>query len=564
MLNRTELDILREPTWRNEMTTYFHECLQIDSKKAKVIALDPNSHQKKILEVIEAQRKALEPVRVIVLKPRQTGSSTISGAVIYHAVRFHPAPAVIMAHDLDTAQSLFNICERFYNYGPESEKFPLKATNRKELSFEAHGPGSPEGRILVATAGKKTVGRGTTPLYLLCSEAAYYENAKTVLVALFNSIPDEKETVIIVESTANGMGGEFYQMWQAAKAGNSAYVPVFLSWKDFPEYAKKVHDPAWLEANLTGEEKTLISSYRLSLEQINWRRDKIANECMGDVELFKQEYPLNDIEAFLTSGRCRFDQIALNRYVTSVPLRGEMYLDASFSGDNVTFTPIDRGSVRIWKRPQPGHKYVIGADVARGIEIEGAPNQDLYDNSVGDVIDVGTGEQVAQIHGQFEPDEFGRRLALLGRWYNWTFVGVEANNDGLTVMNEMIHAGYPDSLIFARSTSPTGSRFVKPQKGWLTTELTRHHMINTLATALREMSILISSPETIDELRTFVTTAGGKIEAQAGSKDDRVFSLGIAMQMLSQRPSEPAKAAAPVPASVVSYKHSNAFYGSVK
>ena len=75
------------------------------------------------------------------------------------------------------------------------------------------------------------------------------------------------------------------------------------------------------------------------------------------------------------------------------------------------------------------------------------------------------------------------------------------------------------------------------------------------------MSILISSPETIDELRTFVTTAGGKIEAQAGSKDDRVFSLGIAMQMLAQRPSEPAKAAAPVPASVVSYKHSNAFYG---
>jgi hypothetical protein len=38
------------------------------------------------------------------------------------------------------------------------------------------------------------------------------------------AVPDEPDTEIILESTANGVGGEFHERWQQAEAGVGDYA----------------------------------------------------------------------------------------------------------------------------------------------------------------------------------------------------------------------------------------------------------------------------------------------------------------------------------------------------
>lgn len=522
--------------WETDIEGYFREALKVQDEHAMLVPLEPNPHQVIVLNEIKRQRALRIPIRIIVLKPRKTGTSTVSCGAIYREVRFHPADALIVANDLDTTKYLFRIIQRFYDNVPKEEKFPTEASNRIELLFSPRADGRPGGGIGLATAGTKTVGRGFTPLYLQCSEAAFYENAETVMNALLNSVPDTPESMVIIESTANGMGGLFHKMWLKAKAGDSSFVPIFLSWKDFPKYSTRVPHPERFEASLTPIERTIKNRFSLTLEQLYWRRNTISTKSNGDENLFKQEYPLDDVEAFLTSGRGRFDREKISAWPIQEPLRGSLEVRESYGSKNIVFIAEREGAIRLWKRPQKARAYVLGADVAEGIEIEGAPSNDKYDKCCADIFDKDTGEQVCQLHGEFEPDEFGRQIALLGEWYNWAYLGVEANNHGLTTLNELINQQYPESKIFHRTHTEEGGKFSTPQRGWKTTLVTRPNMINRLAQSIREEALIWHSHESQNEFLAFVVKPSGRVEANTGFKDDRVFSGGIAAEMISRYP----------------------------
>ena len=559
---------LKNWKWEADSTKYFEDCLHVQDEHGKIVPFIRNPHQIKVIQAIDEQKRKGLPVRIIVLKPRKTGTSTEGAGDIYHGVRFHPADALVVGNEFKNAEYLFGIIERFYDNMPDSERIKADQFHKRGLTFPPRVKGASAGRVFVDTAGKTTVGRGFTPLYLLCSEAAYYENSEKVMNSLLNSIPDTPESMVIVESTANGMSGYFWSMWEKAKSGESSFIPVFLSWVDFPKYSMRVPEPEMFQATLTKYEKEIRDIYKLSLEQLYWRRQTIVNKCGGDHEFFKQEYPLNDIEAFLTSGRGRFDRQILSKTTTSDPLRGYIETKEIYGGSTFVFTPNIEGYIRVWKRPQKGHKYVIGSDVAEGIEIEGAPREDRYDYSTADVIDTGTGEQVAQVKEHVEPDEFGRILYLLGRWYNWAFQGIERNANGLTVINELEHQEpkYPGAMIYSRTHSQDGGKYATPLKGWQTSILTRNNMVNRMAQEIREQNIIINSRETVRECMTFVIKNNGKIEAQDGSKDDLVLSFGIAIQMMQNAPvmvNEKGVEESSQMFKPVKYRHSNPAYNRI-
>ncbi|KKK75048.1 hypothetical protein LCGC14_2877640 [marine sediment metagenome] len=191
--------------------------------------------------------------------------------------------------------------------------------------------------------------------------------------------------------------------------------------------------------------------------------------------------------------------------------------------------PNQRGLLAVWKRPQKGSQYVIGADVAEGIEIDGAPADDKHDYSTLDVIDRNTGEQVCTFHGRLTPDEFGRQSCLIGRWYNDAFAGVENNGGyGGHVLVTMESEGYPLSQLY---------RDAQLRKmGWTTTRANRKSLMSNLDMSIRSREVLINSEDTVNELKAFVTKPDGRIEAGSGRKDDRVFSLAIANKMLEVAP----------------------------
>lgn len=180
----------------------------------------------------------------------------------------------------------------------------------------------------------------------------------------------------------------------------------------------------------------------------------------------------------------------------------------------------DNGPVQIWEFPDPNHRYVIGADVAEGLE-----HGDYSDASV---LDVNNGELVAKWHGHIPPREFGHELATLGRYYNLALIGCESNNHGVSTIDALREVHYP--RIFRKRTIGEISKKTTIKWGWSTNRVSKPLMIDALDEALREGSITIWDRHTLAELRTYVRDEKGHLHGSP--HDDRVISLAISVQML--------------------------------
>lgn len=241
---------------------------------------------------LEDQLEKTGKVRALVLKGRQQGISTYVGGRFYHKVTHRKGTRVyILTHEQDATNNLFGMVERYHENCPQLVKPTTGAANAKELSFPNLDSG-----YAVGTAGSKAVGRSQTIQLFHGSECAFWPNAPTHFAGVVQAIPDLPGTEIILESTANGVGGEFYERWQQAEAGIGDYIAVFVPWYWQDEYTRPVPDGFALDQ----EEQEYQLAYGLTLEQMVWRRAKVAE--LKDPALFKQEYPATAAEAFQMSG----------------------------------------------------------------------------------------------------------------------------------------------------------------------------------------------------------------------------------------------------------------------
>lgn len=523
---------LRESLWNFKPETYFEDCLKIrDKNTGLIVPLKLNHSQKEIEQDCLRQQRLEKTIWEIVLKYRQGGISTWSAARIFHRCRFYGGTYMMVSHDLDSAEHIFGIIQRFYHYLPDCEKNVLKtvASNRKELKFsEPHG-----GRIIIDTAGKSTAGHSYTLDGLHLTEVSRWpEGTEDARAGLLNSLTPN--AMVIVESVANGMSGWFYDQWEKK---DSKYSKTFVPWFWQEEYKTDLPCENYAET-LTHEEKKLIARYALTYEQVEWRRLAIKNKLDDDPRKFQEQYPSNPQEAFLFSGNAFFNMLALEAIETAEPMRGELRVYEDLSGrKELEFAPNTNGRARLWKKPKTSSNYVIGADPAEGIEIEGAPHNDKRDYTSLDVLDRETGEQVFQLHGHITPDELGRQTELIGRWYNNAFVGVESNAGyGEHALDILVdQCDYPSHLIYEHTkTEPNNT--VRKKRGWKTTVSTRRQMLSELDRAMRKNELVLYCEETKKEMKSFITRPNGRIEHGDGKKDDRVFSLAIANKMLAFAP----------------------------
>ncbi|KKL65771.1 hypothetical protein LCGC14_2151690, partial [marine sediment metagenome] len=189
-LTKTQLaKTLSLSIWKKQPERYFNDCLKISHKETLAkVPFELNNHQKKIQKAIDEQRACGKPVRILVLKPRQTGTSTIGIANIFHSIRFNSGIGMVVSKDGDSAEHLHTITQRFYTYLPASEKKVIRsiASNRKELKFEEpHG-----GRILIETAGKQSAGHSFTIHHLLLSEGSRWPaGCEDTRTGLLNAVP---------------------------------------------------------------------------------------------------------------------------------------------------------------------------------------------------------------------------------------------------------------------------------------------------------------------------------------------------------------------------------------
>ena len=356
------------------------------------------------------------------------------------------------------------------------------------------------------------------------SELGSWTFAEDTVPALIPTIPDTEQSLIVFESTAKGVGNFFHKEWLRAKEGDSNFAPFFLSWFDMSEYTKPFYtaqDKVSFEENLNEEERELRAKFTLTSEQLHWRRSKIA-DLLGDVEVFRQEYPSTDAEAFIVSGVPIFNRKRLRVMATkcSVPIfRGIITRQG--------ITPEDKGDLRVWRGPEKGATYVMGVDVADGGE--------GGDYSCIEVLKVlpapFIAEQVAEWHGHIDPVNLAFQVEFLGKFYNDALASIETNAHGLVTQQEL-YRNYWN--IYQGTAIDRFDQKLVTKLGWETTMKTKQLLVGFMSHCIADLTIIIHSEDLVREFMTFIRTADGSANAASNGYDDRVMAAMVGVFTLHQ------------------------------
>ncbi len=493
--------------------------LRVDTKEGgSPVPLIYNDAQEHVLRTLQPQLDKYGWIRAITLKSRRLGMSTLAVSYLYRGVIYNEGTnAAILTHLDDSSQALFRMVETFQDHVHPQLRPQATVDSARSLRF-----GKLRSGFAVMTAGTKAAGRAFTLHHLLLSEMAFYLPNSQHMAGVVQAVSRKRGTSIWIESTANGVGGTFHDMYWAAVRGDNEYVPIFIPWHADPGNVA-TPEPGM---RLTPEEIELQREYGLSKEQLMWRRVKISELALAPsqggnpTDLFNQEHPINEHVAFILSGRLAFGpelMKAAEELCRPAKIRAEMNLDTGMLKRE------DRGRIHIWEEPIAGMTYYIGADVAEGI-VDG-------DNSAAYIVREDTGATVAAFHGHIDPDQFGHVLYWLGRKYGKrTIIGVEANNHGLTTLVKLRDLKY--SFIYQREDiAAVGKGDKQKRLGWLTTSKNKGHLIDALAVDLRDSPEALRDPALLHEMFTYVIDEKGRYNAKEGCHDDRVIARALASKM---------------------------------
>jgi len=243
-----------------------------------------------------------------------------------------------------------------------------------------------------------------------------------------------------METTAQGVGGEFYDRWYAAVEGRSNYVPIFLSWLIDDEYTLKFRDEEEsqkLKNSVDDIEEGLLKS-GASWEHLNWRRRiGLPDKCGGDVDVFRQEYPDTPESAYITSGSPVFDVKKCNANLISSNNFKPQTGNLEWVGKEVVFRSNERGYIKLYQeietKDNEHHKYCAGVDIAEGLA--------QGDYSVCSVMDRKT-EKVCMVwHSHIDTDLFSEELYKIYIFLKKRVVFEIESNGGYGVIKKLYHLG---------------------------------------------------------------------------------------------------------------------------
>ena len=483
---------------------YAKSALKIRTKDGDVRPLVLNPAQKILQDAIDKQMAEEGKIRIIILKARQQGLSTMVGGYLYFAVSQNKArKAMVITHHADSTRALFDMTKRYFENTPEILKPHSKYSSRRELSFDVL-----DSAYVVATAGGDAVGRGETLSHVHASELAFWpkSSAEETWNGLTQAVPSSPNTAVFVESTANGVSGVFYNLWKGAVEGINGYTPVFIPWFTDPTYRESVPD----NFERTPEEEELVSRYGLDDEQLCFRRKKIAQ---NGIDLFSQEYPAEPEQAFLTTGRPVFNPEQLQDC-----LKNTKDIEEKLALEGEEWVHHMRGELQTYRKHDNGERYVIGCDTAMGVR-DG-------DWSVAQVLD-SKRRQVATWRGRVHPDYFAEVLYHLGNYYNEAQIIVENNGHGILTCTRLgKDMAYPNFYTEVQHDKTTDKETVK--LGFTTTAKSKPLIIDQLRASMREHELELNDKTTIREMLTYIVTESGSMEAEHGCHDDCVMSLALA------------------------------------
>lgn len=512
--------------------------LSIAVKNAGIVPLVPNWAQDILLTEVEKQMRARKPVRLITLKARQIGISTMTEAIIYAMSFVLPNQrAAVIADEVDNANHLLSMTDLYWELDPFKALYTTKYQAKNTLHWIETASS-----IRTMTAGNKKAGRSRTIQWLHASEVAFWLEPEKVMTGLLQAVPTLPFTFIMLESTANGIGNYFYKTWQAAMIGENDFVPLFFPWWAHYEYRASyiklpVHDLGLYDE----EERALLAMWKDGLrvgdyhfqippseweDAIAWRRWSIRNDCQNDINKFHQEYPSTPDEAFIASGTNVFPITHLGKCFKPEPgRRGRLHRN----GARVEFQDDITGPLTVYRWPSPDQDYgmyVVGADATATMR---------GDYAGAEVFNRRNLEQVAEWRGRIDPARFGEESAKLGIFYNTALLAPENEGPGFSTIGALIQLDYPN-LYQSQQPDNLPGRYTG-KWGWSSSYQTKEVAIGWMLKLVVDHQVTIHSRVLFSEMRDYVTLEGGGYGPADGEQghDDTVMaaSIALAASMLS-------------------------------
>ena len=533
------------------------ENLKIVDKKSRLIPLIHNMAQLKVYNAMALQIKYDLPIMLLIYKARQEGISTfIEGCIFENTNRRENWHACLVSMDIDGTDKVFRMTKLFQQEIPSDNKRRTENSNRKEIVYAQPHRSS----ILCQTAGKEVLGRGGTTQGVHATEVTFWKNAEKQLLGLLQEVPDEPDTMIVLETTANGTINAFSKRyWAAVKRLRGlyknnedgekvidptvlrGYLPIFLSWQDFEEYQIPLPKGHKTVPNMTPEMEEYVKEglemgISLTKEQIYFALLKVQNKCGGDYDLFKQEYPRTAREAERATGRMVFKPIDLDIMEQSCQTP-EATIEFYEIEGKVKYRHVNRrlNCWSVWKWPQSNHSYVCFGDVAEGILSDPNDAKSDPDRSVAGIMDRNDFDVPATYYGRPDTIDFADQMIMGSKFFNYAWASPEMNSIGQSVLDAFKRADYP--FIYSREhKEETVQREDSKKLGWKTTLKTKKPMIADLQKATQEHELTVYDIRFIEEMRVFIWNPQGKPQAETGEHDDCVITLAGLVQLHQRCP----------------------------
>lgn len=410
--------------------------------------------------------KAFEEHRLnIVLKSRQLGLSTIcAGYAVWLAIFHKDKNILVIATKLKTAQNFIKKVFHMISNLPKWLLIPKFEPSKQQISFN-------NGSLIQAIPTSSDAGRSESLSLLIIDEAAFIRDFDDIWTGLSPTFSTGGRAIIL--STPNGVGGQYYNLWTDAEAGQNGFNPIKIMWDEHPE-----HDQEWFDK-----------------ETRNLPKKKISQEYMCD---------------FIASGDTFLQANDLEEIRSAIKQPLEKHGD--------------KRDVWVWVSPEPNAKYVISADVSRG---------DARDFSAFHIINIETSEVAVEYMGKTHPDKLAEMLDYWGKKYNTALIIPENNTFGFMVCSKLKNLKY--KRLYYSSNRGDAYNYIPldvetEQAGFSTNPKSRLEILSRLEEMIRNRQLKTYSQRLYDQLQGFVYN-GNKPMAIKGGYDDLIMSIAIGLWM---------------------------------
>jgi hypothetical protein len=550
MSNKKDLNLLWELRLKHDFEFYAFVTQSIKHKiTGKNIPFTLNYPQRtKLLPALEEMRTNGCPIRIVLVKARQWGGSTLVNAYgnwIQSQHRTGWNSCIVT----DVESQALTIRGMYTNI---AKNYPVEIGTVTLTSFE----GSSKNRLYVERDCVISIGSAQKPDSLRSSDIKIAHLSECGLwkktqgkkpddlaQSIRGTVPKLPYTMIVLESTAKGVGNFFHDEYLSAIKDDTDYKMVFVAWWEIEMYQVKTVSNIEDFISSWGEREKYLWSLGATIEGIYWYKDYLNSEMKMDTWRMSAEFPSTPEEAFQSTGRRVFPPSYINgmrKYTRKPEYVGDIYpqgISDETCLEKISFHQSEHGEMLVWALPDKTEAWVnryltvmdIGGRHAKA------------DYSVVRVLDRyltafdSKPEVVATWRGHLDYDLVAWKAVQIAKYYNNSELVVESNyidNKGdydesgqfVTILDQI--ADHYDNL-YTRTRPENISEGTPTQYGFHTNKHTKPVVISTLLKFFRMQHYIEPYYKALDEADTYEVKQNGSYGAVEGCHDDVVMATAI-------------------------------------